>query len=375
MREKQIRCRLKEGDLEILQKIKGVNFSKGLTINSRPRLTTNEYARLIKERINLSNNVFSNKDKELEKEFKERKEEFDDFIKLTSQKGMFEIYDIVQAPKSGERSTIAIAQFSDQHIDEVVLSESVMGMNEYNLDIATNRFKTHFAKLHKLITHHQSHYNIREAVLLFEGDTIGGWIHDELAQTNSLSPNEAIYHAKSLYVSGLKYLDENLNVDKITVVCICGNHSRETKRIQYSNFNDTNKEYWMYLEIKSICEMLGLKKVEFIIPKSEMAVISLFDKKYLVAHGHQFKYAGGIGGIFPSMLRWFSGMAKTLGVETAFIGHYHQSIFTKRVIVNGSSKGYDAYALGKNLEYEKPSQNLILLDSQYGFCSYQPIIL
>ena len=90
--------------------------------------------------------------------------------------------------------------------------------------------------------------------------------------------------------------------------------------------------------------------------KKVQNIIIIFDKKYLVAHGHQFKYAGGIGGIFPSMLRWFSGMAKTLGVETAFIGHYHQSIFTKRVIVNGSSKGYDAYALGKNLEYEKPSQ-------------------
>lgn len=371
-KQKVIRCRLRDGDLERL-KLMGFKL-RSLTLKSRPRLTKDEYLMLKKLRENdnkLKNISFSDENKTLN----EVEQEYKDFIELTKQKGKFELFDITQKRSYGDRETIAIAQFSDQHIDEVVLADSVLGMNEYNLEIAKERFETHFYKLNKLITHHKAHYNIKKALLLFQGDTIGGWIHDELQQTNSISPNEAIYLAKSLYVSGLRYLHDKLDVEEITVVCICGNHSRETRRVQYANFNDTNKEYWMYLEIKNICEMLGLKKIKFIIPKSEMAIINVFDKKLLVAHGHQFKYAGGVGGIFPSMLRWFGGMAKTLGVETAFIGHWHQSIFTKRVIVNGSSKGYDAYALGKNLEFERPSQNLILLDSEFGLCNFQPVIL
>lgn len=371
MEKKKIRCRLKEGDVHLLSTMGRPN----LKVNMRPRLTEEEYATLLELRHavkNATKTQVNEKKKPIEKNIDK---DYEEFLELTKQKNQFEIFDIKQKYTYTGRQTVAIAQFSDQHIDEIVKSEIVLGMNEYNLDIAKSRFENHFYKLNKLINHHKEHYSIRQVVLLFQGDTIGGWIHAELQQTNGISPNEAIYIAKSLYISGIKYLHENLDVDEITIVCVCGNHGRETKKVQHANHNDTNKEYWMYREIKSICEMMGLTKVNFIIPNAEMTIISLFDKKYLVAHGHQFKYIGGIGGIFPSMLRWFSGMAKTLGVEAAFIGHWHQSIFTKRVIVNGSLKGYDAYALSKNLEYEKPSQNLTLLDSEFGLCNFQPIIL
>ena len=35
----------------------------------------------------------------------------------------------------------------------------------------------------------------------------------------------------------------------------------------------------------------------------------------LFAHGHEFKYAGGIGGIYPSMLRWFNKIAKVFKLD------------------------------------------------------------
>lgn len=299
---------------------------------------------------------------------------YQDFLDLSKQKLKFDLYKIT-APKSESRETVAIVQLSDQHIDEVVKPESVLGMNEYNLEIAEERQKKVYASATKLIGHHQQHYNIKKVILLFEGDSIGNWIHPELEQTNSLTPNEAIYKFKSLAISGIKYMHDNLDIDEITCVCIAGNHPRETKRIQYANFTQVNKEYWMYKDMEETIKMMGLNKVKFIIPNAEMAVMELFGKRYLVAHGHQFKYNGGVGGIFPSMLRWFGSITKALQVEAAFIGHWHQSIFTKRVIVNGSPKGYDAYAIGKGLEFEPPSQNLILLDSKFGMCNFQQIVL
>ena len=83
----------------------------------------------------------------------------------------------------------------------------------------------------KLVTHAQRSYNMRQVVLGILGDIINGWIHEELVQTNSMKPMEAISMAKSLIVSGIKMLNEKLNVDKITVVCVVGNHARTTRKI------------------------------------------------------------------------------------------------------------------------------------------------
>jgi len=370
MSKANYRPRVKQTEYEFIKKITDGKYTGG----KRPRLTEKQYRELIAFRsLSGVGNVYKKDNYVMIS--KNEESEYKDFLELTALKGKFELYDLVPNPTAGNRETVAIAQFSDQHIDEVVEKDSVLGMNEYNFDIAKKRFDTHFYKLNKLITHHQAHYNIKNVFLLFQGDTIGGWIHDELAQTNSMSPNKAIFEAKSMYISGLKYLHDNLDVDEITVVCICGNHSRETKKVQFANFNETNKEFWMYLEIENICKMLGLSKLKFIIPKAEIAILNIFGKRYAVAHGHQFKFAGGIGGIFPSMLRWFANLAKTLKIESAFIGHWHTSIFTSKVIVNGSMKGYDAFALSKMLEFQQPSQNLILLDSEFGLCNFQPIVL
>lgn len=370
MTEESIRPRIRNGESEIIRKITGKNltYSNG----SRPRLTANEYQQLLAYRDRVDGKEISKKMKELDL-LKGKEHIFNEVIELTEQKGQFQLFEISENPTSEERETVAIAQVSDWHIDEVVRADSVMGMNEFNFDVARERAITYFAKLAKLITHHQQHYNIRRVVMLLQGDVIGGWIHDELAQTNSISPNEAIYQAKSLIISGFKYLQEHLNVDVIDVVAVCGNHTRETRRIQFANFNDTSKEHWMHLDIESSCKMIGLDKFSFYIPKSEMAIITIFGNKYLVAHGHQFKFNGGVGGIFPSMLRWFGNINKTLGVKAAFIGHWHQSIFTNHVIVNNTLKGYDAFAMSKGLEFSQPSQNLVLLDSHYGLCNYQQI--
>ena len=301
---------------------------------------------------------------------------FEDFQELQKQKGTYEHYKFSQIENScNTRETVAIIQMGDQHIDEVVESESVMGLNEYNLEIAVQRQEKLFQTACKLITHHQKHYNINEVIIIFGGDSIGNWIHPELEQTNSLSPNEAIHKFKGMVIEGLKYMHANLNVERIRIICVSGNHPRETKKIQFSNFSETNKEYWMYLDLQQITETLGLNKIQWYIPKSEMAVFNIFGKNYLAAHGHQFKYAGGIGGIFPSMYRWFGNINRNLNIETAFIFHWHQAIFTKKVIVNSTPKGFDAFALGKGFEFEKPSQNMILLDSKYGITNYQQIFL
>ena len=75
-------------------------------------------------------------------------------------------------------------------------------------------------------------------MLALQGDFIGGWIHDELMQTNSSSPLNAIRTVRNMILSGLKYVQDHLDVEKIHVVCISGNHSRTQKNSVCKPFND-----------------------------------------------------------------------------------------------------------------------------------------
>jgi len=209
-----------------------------------------------------------------------------------------EIYELKPLSKSSGKETVSISLFSDFHCDEVVLSESVMGLNEYNPAVAKKRADNYFINLVKLINHHQKNYVIKRHIIGMLGDNIGGFIHEELRQTNSMTPMEGISFAKSVILSGFKYLQDNLEVDSIDVVCIVGNHARTTDKLPFANLTETSYEYFMYKDIEEMCKLIGLTKFNFIIPKASMAILTIFGKKYGFVHGIGFKFLGGIGGLY-----------------------------------------------------------------------------
>lgn len=287
-----------------------------------------------------------------------------------------EVYELSQKSDSDHRKkSVAICLLSDVHIEETVEPETVLNLNSYNPEVAKLRLDAFFVNSCKLISHAKGSYNIDEVVLGCLGDIIGNWIHDELMQTNSMSPLAAISFAKSSILSGLKYWNDNLDVDKITFIGVVGNHGRTTKKSQFANATDVSLEYFMYKDIEEMSKIIGLSKVNFIIPKSEMAVINIFGKRLLFTHGTNIKYGGGIGGLIVPVTRWFGRLSQTLKIDMAFLGHFHQSVFTKKFCVNGSTKGFDSYAFGKGLDFEAPQQTMLILHEKYGFTNYSTIYL
>ena len=259
---------------------------------------------------------------------------------------------------------------SDWHAEETVKSSTVLGLNEFNLEISEQRIKNFFANAIYMIKKRP----VDNLVVGLLGDMIGGYIHDELAQTNGLSPMQGVAFVKKLIISGLKAIHDELpELQKIVVVGICGNHSRTTKKLQFNNGFALNHEYFLYKDIEQTLTLLGLTKFEFIIPEGDLAYLDIYGKKILFAHGFQFRTAGGVGGIYPSMLRWFGKMNQVIKIDKAFLGHYHTSIYTKEVCVNGSLKGYDAFAMGHGLAYEEPQQTYVILNEKRGFIFYSPI--
>lgn len=265
----------------------------------------------------------------------------------------------------------AIALFSDVHIEETVDSATVLGMNEYNIDIAKQRITNYFVNLVKCLEKDKP----ESLIFACLGDVISGYIHDELAQTNELSPLEAIEFAQSIIYNGLKYIVDNSSVKKIDFIGIVGNHSRTTKKIQHSNGYKMSYEWLMFRNIERECKLTNLP-INFNIPNSEVAVVyTNDDKRYLFAHGFQIKSSGNgtVCGIYPSLNRLSMKWAKNFHQDKIFIGHFHSCISLPNAVVNGSIIGFNTFSLTNGFEYEEPAQMYELYDTEIGLINTRKI--
>ena len=264
--------------------------------------------------------------------------------------------------KSGTR--YAVALFSDAHIEETVKAASVMGLNEYNIKIARERIEKYFANLVSCLNTDKVEY------LLFAslGDTISGFIHEELSQSNELTPLEATFEAQNLIYNGLKYICENTELKRIKFVGIVGNHSRVTKKIQHANGYKMSYEWLMYKNIEKQAEIEGLP-IEFDIPESEMAIEDTSDgKRFLFIHGFQIKGSGNgtVCGIYPSLGRLSLKYGKVYKQDKIYLGHFHSCISIPNAVVNGSIIGYNSFALTNGFAYEEPAQMYERYDTNIG---------
>lgn len=316
--------------------------------------------------INESSSPINNNDAVLFKknELTITQEEYDDFQALKNATGLpFEKYDIVfKNRNNGVR--YAVALFSDAHIEETVEPASVLGKNEYNVEIAEKRVKNYFTNLATCIN--KDH--VEELIFACLGDVISGFIHDELAQTNGLTPSEATVKAQSLIYCGLDFLCKNTNLESIKFIGIVGNHSRTTKKIQHSNGYKMSYEWIMYHNIKSMCEITGLP-VEFNIPESEMAVADMPDgNRFIFVHGYQIKSAGSgtVCGIYPALNRLAMKWDRTFNQDKIYLGHFHTCVSIPNATVNGSIIGFNSFALSNGFTYEEPAQMYEVFDSERG---------
>lgn len=275
----------------------------------------------------------------------------------------FNYYEI---PKSDheEGDRYAIALFSDLHIEETVEAHSVLGLNEYNIDIATERVKSYFSNLATCLERDK----VKTLYFGALGDNISGFIHEHLQQENGLTPPEATLLCQSLIVSGLQYIRHTLPDLNIIFIGICGNHSRTTKKVQNSNGFKLSYEWIMYQNIKQICDMLKLN-ISFLIPESELALIQTpDDKRYIFCHGFQVqsKGTGTVAGIYPALQRLAMKWQKVFKQDKIFLGHYHTNVSIPTATVNGSIIGYNAFALTNGMGYEEPAQQYEVYDSKIG---------
>lgn len=270
-------------------------------------------------------------------------------------------------------NAVAIAILSDVHIEEHVDIEQVNGLNEYSPEIAKYRVNKFFDEVLKNVQKERMTHNIDTLVLGLLGDFITGYIHEDLKESNSMSPTEATSFVKEILIEGIIKLVDNGNFEKIIIPCTPGNHGRTTVKKRFNTGYKNSYEWMMYNEMKNVFSTSYIPEkykntVEFVISKSELVYIKVYDKVIRFGHGDHFSYGGGIGGINVPMLRWLTRINSQKHADMTFIGHWHQILTgpSSNAMVNGSVIGVNAYSMGFGAK-EDPKQIFTLLVEDKGF--------
>jgi len=277
----------------------------------------------------------------------------------------------VKAITGKKNEGTAICQWSDWHVDEVVKKEVVNGLNEYNPEIAKQRAAKLFENTIKLINTQRSSIDIHTLVVQLGGDFIGGYIHPELQQTNSMSPIEGIFFARNLLASGIEFIKKQGQFKKIIFVCNRGNHGRLTPKMQFNNDYSMNLETMLF---RSLAESYQNESVSFVIEESDCSYLSVYDRTLRFFHGHQVKSLGGIGGLTIPLYKQLHRWNDTMPAYYNFMCDKHvYSNPTPDCQVNSSLKGFDSYAASRGFKYQDAMQSFTLLDSKRGVTIKAPV--
>ncbi len=327
------------------------------------------------------------KDKEqiysaLVKKYDKLKSDFDDYSAINKGSNLDQSLENtfkVNIKNNDKDTLIPIVIASDWHVEETVKKESVNGLNEFNLDIAGKRVYRFTNNLLTEINKYRLHSNVDEIIIAILGDMIGGYIHEELRETNSLSPIEAIIYVKDLIILSLDTILKEGDFNKIVILTSKGNHSRTGISMKFANESGTNYETFLYDSLRS--HYANNKKIEFHIPEAGIGYYTIINsdtnKKYCIRyfHGWQCKGGGGIGGISTSINKFIMKLDSTQMADMNLLGHFHQLVFGKNFTINGSLKGYDAYALQNGFGYEVPQQGLMIFDVKKNMITNRSSIL
>lgn len=286
----------------------------------------------------------------------------------------FEKYEqikVVQNTKASESTAIILC--SDLHYEDIIESDKVDGLNEYNTKIASQRFQKLFQNALRLIEINRHGTNIKQCVVWLGGDLINGYIHDEMIENNEISPIEASLEVFKLCVSAIDFLVEQGNFENIVVVPSIGNHGRTTEKRRISTSNENSYEWLIYNFLAGHYEKSEI--VKFKLSKSYFNWLNVYGYDLRFHHGDNVKYAGGIGGIGVPLHRAIAqwNVARTAYLD--ILGHWHQVVSSKQFIVNGSIVGYSPYSISIKASFEKPQQFMFLMNKKYGRTVQCPVFV
>jgi hypothetical protein len=276
----------------------------------------------------------------------------------------------IKAHKRKKEQSTAIAVASDWHVEEPVFLDRTNGLNEFDMEIAAKRIEIFFERLVYLTNTQRHSTDIDTLVLALLGDFITGHIHEELAETNENSPTEALMWVLPRIIEGIRFLKEEGGFKRIILPCCVGNHARTTQKRRIKTLVQSSYEWILYHVLQ-----MSVEGCEFHIAKGYHQFLNVYDQTIRCHHGDSIRYHGGVGGITIPVNKKIAQWDKSVTADLDLFGHYHQSIYERKWISNGSLIGYSEFANQIGAEYEPPQQAFFLMKPERGRTIHAPIFL
>ena len=285
------------------------------------------------------------------------------------------VHDKVSNPRS---PGTPILMLSDIHYGEVVSFEETLKSNQFNIALCEQRIGQVISTTLDLLFSHLANPDYPGLVVVLGGDMISGSLHEDHAVTDEVTPLEQVLGIARLLADSLLSLSAEFK--NVTVYCVPGNHGRTTRKPRSKFYAQTNLDWLAYQMIRE--HLRGVENIEVIAPPVRDMTFHVAGRRYRLTHGDQFRGGDGIiGPIGPIMRgdtrkRMAAGLmpGNTQEYDTMLCGHFHTLLQLPRLIVNGSIKGYDEYALAINVPFELPQQALWTVHPKYGHTWQMPVL-
>lgn len=283
---------------------------------------------------------------------------------------------MIKTKSNSDSTGVPTLLASDWHWGEVVDPRQVNGVNEYNIGIAQDRAKVMIETTVELLKEHIKHKQYPGIVFALGGDMVSGDIHEELSVSNEKEIMPTVLDLWSTLAWCIDTLAKEFG--NVFVPCVTGNHGRNTHKIRAKGRNFTSFDWLVYQFLAKRFE--NDKRVRFHIPDGSDAHYQLYNHRYVLTHGDQFRGGDGMIGALGPIIRGDHKKRSRnsqidMEYDTLLLGHWHQLIQLQRLIVNGSLKGYDEYAYQNNFPFEPPRQALWITHEKYGITFSAPVMV
>ncbi|OQB38604.1 MAG: hypothetical protein BWY09_01289 [Candidatus Hydrogenedentes bacterium ADurb.Bin179] len=265
---------------------------------------------------------------------------------------------------------------SDWHWGETVDPDQVFGLNQFDLEIAHARAQRVVERTIDLLKNHMVSKDYPGLVLALGGDFISGDIHEELTATNDQPVMPVVLDLYGVLIWAIETLQKEFQ--RVFIPCVSGNHARITRKIQSKNRGFNNFDWLLYNLLEKHFE--GNRSITFQITSGEDLQYKVYNHRYRLTHGDQFRGGDGIIGPLGPVTRgdfkkrtWATQVG--LEYETLLLGHFHTFVAMDTIIQNGSLIGYNEFALRGNFKFSRPEQALWMTHPRRGITFRVPVQL
>lgn len=281
---------------------------------------------------------------------------------------------IIQPRKKDSSPGVPTFFLSDLHWGEVVHPGQINGVNKFNVQIAHERMGTAVSSAVHLLQIINPKMDYPGIVVQLGGDMISGNIHEELTATNEINSMPAVLDLFTVLAGVIRTLADTFG--SVFLACVTGNHGRDTTKIWAKDRHATSFDWLLYHFLAK--HFADDKRIRFYIPDGPDAYFRVYEHRYLLTHGDQFRGGDGmIGALGPIIRGDHKKRSRNAQIDmeydTMCLGHWHQYIHLTRLIVNGSLKGMDEYAYNNNFGFEPPQQALWLTHPKYRITYRMPV--